>query len=258
MKNRGRISRMDGQPTRGGLAARAPGAWQDFFTFLRRPTLSDRAAGVSAAGFGAIARLFPLDLLLMVVLIGGLGALTLFGFELPEHALEQLELGAPILLFILVGAPVGEEILFRGWLSGRPGHVLALVSLVAGGALAYSAVQALPEPTGGLAALGLIVLAAALATGLLWGLRRRGAWSGFQRHFGWFYFASALGFAAIHLVNFGQGASVATLPLVLPQFVLGLILGYVRVQHGMWASILFHALHNAVFIGIVLAASSAA
>lgn len=249
---------MDGQPTRGGLAARVPAAWQGFFGFVRRPTLPDRAAGVGAAGFGAIARLFPLDLLLMVVLIGAIGALTLFGFELPEHALEQLEIGLPLIAFIIVGAPIGEEILFRGWLSGRPGHVLSLVALVAAGALALVAAGALSPPMGGLVALALIALGVALAVGLLWGFRRRPAWSWFQRHFAWFYFASALAFAAIHLFNFGQVASATALPLTLPQFVLALILGYVRVIHGLWASVLFHAMHNAVFIGMVLAASQAA
>lgn len=249
---------MDGQPTRGGLAARVPASWQGFSGFVRRPTLPDRAVGVSAEGFGAIARLFALDLLLMAVLLGAIGSLALFGLELPQHALEQLEIGPALIVFIVIGAPVGEEILFRGWLSGRPGHVLSLVALIALGTLASVAAGALPAPTGGLAALALIVLGAALAVVLLWRLRRRPAWQAFQRNFRWFYFASALAFAAIHLFNFGQGASAAMLPLTLPQFVLALILGYLRVKHGLWASIVLHALHNTVFIGIVLAASQAA
>ena len=47
------------------------------------------------------------------------------------------------------------------------------------------------------------------------------------------------------------------LPLVLPQFVIGAILGYTRVTYGLWASILLHALHNGAFISLVLLASSA-
>jgi membrane protease YdiL (CAAX protease family) len=47
------------------------------------------------------------------------------------------------------------------------------------------------------------------------------------------------------------------LPLTLPQFFLALILGYLRVNHGLWASMTFHALHNCVFIGLVLVAGGA-
>ncbi len=246
---------MDGQPTRGGLAARAPEVWQGFFAFLGRPVLPERVQGVGFSGLGSVARLFALDLLLMTLLLGGIAGLAALGIELPQHALEQLALGPELLVFILIGAPVAEEILFRGWLSGRPGHVFALLALIAGGAIAFVAAKSLAAPESGFAALAVVALAAAGAVLSLWFGRRRTAWPWFQRRFRWFYFASALAFAGIHLFNFGQGASAATLPLVLPQFVLGLILGYIRVIHGLWASVLLHALHNAVFIGIVLAAS---
>lgn len=232
-----------------------PAAWRGFWGFLRHPALPDRATGIGPAGFGAVARLFALDLLLMGLLIGSFGVLTLFGVELPEHALEQLEIGPVLIVFILVGAPIGEEILFRGWLSGRPGHVLALAALIGGAVLASVAVAVLSEAAGGLAAPGLLVAAVALAIALPWACRRRPAWAWFQRHFRWFYLGSALAFASIHLFNFGEGATALLLPLTLPQFVLGLILGYLRVRHGLWASMLLHALHNALFIGLVLAAT---
>ena len=248
---------MDGQPTRAGLAALVPAAWRGFFAFLLRPTLPDRAIGMAVAGFGAVARLFALDLLLMTLLIGGIALLTVLGLELPEHALENLELGPALIAFILIGAPIGEEVVFRSWLSGRPGHLGAMLLLALAGGGLLIATRA-DEPPTGVAALVGLVAGLALALLLLWRLRRRPAWGWFQRHFRWFYFASALAFAAIHLFNFGEGATAAMLPLVLPQLVLGLMLGYIRVIHGLWASVLLHALHNAVFIGLVLAASSAA
>lgn len=248
---------MDGQPTRGGLAARAPAAWRNFFGFLRRPTLPGRARGIRAAGLGAIARLFPLDLLLMALLIGGFAMLTVFGIELPKHALEGLELGPALIAFMLIGAPIGEEILFRGWLSGRPGHVFAVLALAAGAGIAFLAAGSLAAPASSLAAFAVAAPTAAVIVACLWLGRRKPAWAWFQRRFRWFYSASALAFAGIHLFNFGEGSAAALLPLTFPQFVLGLILGYIRVIHGLWASILLHALHNSVFVGLVLAASSA-
>lgn len=248
---------MDGQPTSGGMTARIPASWRAFGAFVRRPALPPRAAGSARAGLAAIARLYPLDILVMVGLIAAMGALTLVGFELPAHALESLEIGPLLIAFVVVGAPLGEEILFRGWLSGRPGHVFGLLIAIGGGGLAALAAQALPAPGAGFAALAGIALGTAGVVLSLWFGRSKPAWSWFERHFGWFYFASALAFASIHLVNFGA-ASAALLPLTLPQFFLGLMLGYLRVHYGLWAAILFHAAHNALFIGVVLAAGGAA
>ena len=88
--------------------------------------------------------------------------------------------------------------------------------------------------------------------------RRRDAPRWFQRHFRWFYYASALAFAAMHLTNFAGtgGPSPAQLPLVLPQLMLGLILGYLRVNRGLVAGAALHMLHNALFVGLMLAGAS--
>ena len=67
----------------------------------------------------------------------------------------------------------------------------------------------------------------------------------------------ALAFSLVHLFNFPADQLAMALPLVLPQFVIGAILGYTRVTYGLWASILLHALHNGAFISLVLLASSA-
>ena len=48
------------------------------------------------------------------------------------------------------------------------------------------------------------------------------------------------------------------LPLVLPQFILGAMLGYLRVHYGLWTAIALHMIHNGLIITIVLAASKAA
>ena len=75
----------------------------------------------------------------------------------------------------------------------------------------------------------------------------------FRRNFRWFYLGSALAFASVHLVNFSGGMALFLLPLTLPQLLLGLILGYARVQFGLWSCILLHAAHNALFLGLILA-----
>ena len=225
------------------------GTWKRFGAFVRRPELPQRPAGVHLAALPVLGKLFALDLLLMGVLIGIAAGATALGLEMPEHLLDQLELTTPLILFILVAAPLGEELIFRGWLSGRPGHVGAFVALLAA-AVGVTAGRMLGLPLVGLA---LLVAGVLVAIYLLWPKRGRPPMPFFARHFRWFYFGSALAFASIHLTNFTEGNALILLPLTLPQFLLGLILGYARVHFGLWASVLFHAAHNVLFVGLLLA-----
>jgi hypothetical protein len=90
------------------------------------------------------------------------------------------------------------------------------------------------------------LIAAVLALILL---RGRPPMRWFARAFPFFFWASTLGFALIHLLNYTEGALVVTLVLVLPQFVLGALLGYVRVHFGLIAAIALHAAHNFTLFG---------
>ena len=241
---------MSGQPTRAGWIGRVPGEWRAFASFLRNPVLPDRARISLLGSARALPPLFVLDMLLMAVVLGGIGTATALGLKLPEHMLNELQLSPGLVAFIVVGAPIAEEALFRGWLSGRPGHVLAVVALLAGGAM----MLVVPHPMVKLIGVagGLTAAIAALCT-----LRGRPALAWFQRHFRWFYYASALLFAAMHLTNFAAGGISPTfLPLVLPQFMLALVLGYIRVNYGLFTGAALHMLHNAAFAGLMLLGAS--
>lgn len=220
---------------------------------MRRPALPDRAAGPRLSTFRALIQLLALDLLLMAILIGGLAGLTALGVRLPGHLLEGLELSQALIAFIVIGAPLSEELVFRGWLSGRPGHVAATLTLLGAGLAAGVAWMTLPAPTAAFALMAIAVVGVAAAIALLWRKRGRPPMRWYARHFRWFYLLSTLAFASIHLTNFTEGNAALLLPLTLPQFLLGLILGYVRVSFGFWACILMHGVHNALFISLVLA-----
>ena len=250
---------MSGQPTRaglsadtanGGLIARAPYEWRSFARFLRQPTLPGRADISLKGSARALVPLFALDMLLMALVLGAIGVAAAMGLKLPEHMLDELALSPVLIGFIVVGAPIAEETLFRGWLSGRPGHIAAVLLLLVGGGAFLFASGPVAKVAGAAAAL----LLAGVAL-FVW--RKRPALAWFQRHFRWFYGASALLFAGMHLTNFaGQGASPAMLPLVLPQFVLALILGYLRVHRGLATGMALHMLHNSVFAGLMLVGAS--
>lgn len=67
-----------------------------------------------------------------------------------------------------------------------------------------------------------------------------------------FFIAGMFGF--IHIYNYGEGGFEwwMTPFIVIPQFVLGLVLGFVRLRIGLWASILMHAMNNAIPMSLLL------
>lgn len=245
---------MSGQPTRAGWSVPAPASWRQWAWFVRRPVLPDRAETGVAGGLKVVLPLLGLDLALMALLLGAIGAAFALGFEMPRHMLGGMKLTPVLMAMFVVVLPVGEEIAFRGWLSGRSGHIAGSAAFVAALAMLAMASRNADSAAGlpwSLGAIAMVLVAALLA----FLLRGRPPLRAFQRRFAWFYWASALGFAAVHLTNFAA-ASPAMLPLVLPQFALALILGYLRVTRGLWTSMLLHVLHNGVFVAVMLAGGS--
>jgi membrane protease YdiL (CAAX protease family) len=231
-----------------GLARWIPAEWRDFAAFLRRPALPQQVTGIRLAALGATLRLFGLDLLLMGLLIAIAALATALGFHLPENAIDSLDLGPLWLTIIIVVAPIAEELVFRSWLSGRPGHVTAAIAMLIGIALpVISGPQGHP-----ILLFGSVAIAVVVALGLLFWLRGRPPFPWFGRHLAWFYAASALLFASAHLANYTQGASLVLLVLVVPQLIAGLILGYARITYGLWSDILLHMLHNGLLISLVV------
>lgn len=65
-------------------------------------------------------------------------------------------------------------------------------------------------------------------------------------NFGFPFYLTAGLFAIIHLTNISMPQEKWYLGplLVLPQLILGLLFGYVRVRNNIWASVFCHVLHN--------------
>ncbi len=225
--------------------------------FLRRPALPPRLGIGAAAAWRRTWRLYLLDMIAMVALMTCLVAvLAITGLELPDNALSDLELSWEVVALVVLGAPIGEELVFRGWLSGRARHLLAipaaLVGIGAGVAIAAS------ETDGaGMGTLAVCALFAALATYLLWSGRTKPPVRWFAWAFPLFFWLSTAAFALVHLLNYKDGNAIYLLPLVLPQLVLGTLLGYLRVTAGLVWNIALHAMHNATALGVVALATAA-
>ena len=232
-------------------APSARAEWTAFRRFLARPRLPERAAPFSGSSLAAILRMFGLDILLMAALALIAGAVMATGFELPDTALAGMEITPWLAFAVVAGAPFLEEIVFRGWLSGRPGHVLAIAIIAVGIVILTQTSLTRSDGPVNLKAIGTSLAMFAGAGFALFALRGRGAMDWFQRAFPLFFWLSTLAFACVHLFNFDEGALWVLLPLVLPQFVLGSILGYLRVNYGLWSSMVLHALHNGTALGLV-------
>ena len=229
--------------------------WNGYFSFVRSPRLPEHGAANFRGGLAALPRMVALDIAAMMVLVGIAFLVVALGVELPSTALAGLEIDWQLAFTIVIFAPLTEELAFRGWLSGKPGHVLALLLVLGGGvAAAMLAVGATGEAAtlrAGLAVIAAIVLAAIS----IFVLRGRPAMRWFSAIFPALFWLSTAAFASIHLFNYEEGSLLPLLPLVLPQFILGTILAYMRVNYGLWTCIVLHAIHNGLIISAVAAAS---
>lgn len=244
----------DGPPA-DASAAPAPtmlGEWRRLGAFLKRPTLDVRAQDGSP--LTVLARIFALDLAIMFALITVAGIVVALGVELPETALANMEFTPTLIALVVLGAPALEELVFRGWLPGRPSQLLLIGGLIGAAILmGMGASSTDPLPILQIAAVGVVLVAIVLAIVLI----RRATPKIYARAFPVFFWLSTLAFALVHLANFEEGGALL-LALILPQFVLGALLGYIRVRIGLWAAIVMHSVHNATAIGIAALASSAA
>ena len=231
----------------------APEQWRHYANFLRRPQLPDQIAGFRPA-FSAILRMLALDLAIMVVLLSAVLLVVLLGVELPDNALNELEMTPVVIASIVIIAPLLEEIGFRSWLSGRPRYLVFIpIMLIAAGAAAAIGVSNTGEEAahGTAIALGSGLVLGIIAALILW---KRPPMRWFRAIFPFAFWISAAAFALIHIFNYQEGDWYALLPLVLPQFVLGSICAYLRVHHGLWSAMLMHALHNGIIVLFVLSA----
>lgn len=219
---------------------RLPVAWCEYVNYLRRP-IHDQPSGLRAPGaWQTVGAMWLLDVLGLIVLLLVLNA-YMAGTGLPgPDAFEKFPKQWLLPTVVLV-APVAEEVLFRGWLSGRPralwliGCALALVG----------AIMLLPLEGMGRGAVALAIL---LAMPLGWFLlmkRQTPGW--FVRVFPALFWVTALVFGLVHLSNYPQLTPLA-LPLILPQIWAGLIFGFLRMRVGLVAGMMTHGAANLIAI----------
>ena len=220
---------------------------RDMAAYFARPRLVG-PSGLSAPG--ALGKALLLLAFHLVVLLGVLSPLlglwqSAMGLPAPE-AFGAVPKAWLVPLVVLI-APLGEEIVFRGWLTGRVRALWLLGCALAAGALLAMVNYHVAEVPASFGVVGMGLIA---PIGW-WLLRRRGVPGWFEAAFPVVVWLSILIFGLLHLTNYPQ-LSWALLPMILPQLWAGLVLTYARMRIGLMASILIHAAANGTAITLAL------
>lgn len=156
-----------------------------------------------------------------------------------------------IILFAVILAPLWEEAVFRLPLRYTPINLAIPFGL--GLMLIVSSLTA-TSPLPPIARVSLLAAVVTLAVVLwLWlkELNSQPIHTFYERWIGLLFYGLALAFGLIHVSNFTslrvQALLLAPL-LVLPQTVIGVFLGFIRLQYGFWWAVLTHGFHNACAI----------
>ncbi len=219
----------------------------DAARFMLRPTPHGAPLPWGSALLLALGIVFALDLALDTLAAWLTALADSYAPFLPAERAEDTTLAEDLFGYLLL-APVLEELVYRGWLTGRTAALRFAVYGFAAEALLFAALfmdEGLATPVA-LAAVGLV-----LAGLLHWLMTRERdtavpAW--FTRHFHWFVWGSTLLFGLMHLGNYEALSSPWGVLVVLPQTIGGLLLAYTRTRLGLRAAMLHHALYNALYL----------
>ena len=197
----------------------------DLAKFLKHP--SEKSSINQSTSFKV--KTFLLFFVFEIVIINAIGPLMdivtqWFNVDVGSHKiLELLNNSSYLVLFfsVAVFAPLVEEFIFRFPLRYRRNYLLLFfVSIIK--------LTRLVKPV----------------------TLHRFFYKNWHKFYGFVFYLSAILFGAVHLQNFSNWRNLFfILPiLVMPQFILGIFLGYLRVKFGIWWAVMLHAIHNFVLV----------
>jgi hypothetical protein len=207
--------------------------------------------------------------LIVVFVVGIIVSIALFiyDYDMAEHAIFEFILDQPIYLFAflaLIWAPFFEEMIFRLGLKYSPFRfgfsigfififIFNTVNKYCGSCFEiFSSWYAGDQVILKLILQISIILLIGFGLGYLFKQKanQEKIKNFYQKKFIYIFFASAAIFSGMHLFNFIDVGKIWFLAplIVLPQFALALMLGFVRMKYGLHWAVFNHVLHNAVLI----------
>lgn len=211
-------------------------------------------------------------LLMLALLLGGVfDRILLHAFHWPLHSVQLGFLGHPswAAAAVLLAAPALEELGFRAFLCAAPKLVFTGLAFFSAYVylFIYENVTPVAIPMAPASVLARyahafwIILPAGAISLLLYRYRREAVLEFFRRRAGWVFWTSCIVFAAGHSRLYSNGFEWWGFALVMPQFLAGVGLAYLRTGFGLRWSIVSHYAIDIPFVGLgwlyTLAASSA-
>lgn len=219
----------------------------DAARFILRPTPVGAPLPWGRAALAALAAVFAFDLVLDFLAVELTALLDAGGGFLPEPIEQDTTLAEDLFGYLLL-APVLEELVYRGWLTGRVAALRFAVYGFAAEALLFASLFAAPDMAMPLALAGVGIVFAGLVHWSLTRTRDTAVPAWFTRHFHWIVWGSSLLFGLVHLGNFAPLTHPLGVLVVLPHTIGGLLLAYTRTRLGLGAAMAHHAAYNAIFL----------
>jgi len=249
----------------------------DIYEFLKWPDRQIERLPLDLESFARLVGVHYLFLLAAVVILS-IGNFV-FSIDQLDHSIEDLIDNASPVMFIFylaVLAPILEEIIFRFPLRFRRGSlfivlmILTLLAYFIAASYMNPNLHLLPEES--LASLqesgfvpnisAIFISTLVFTLGLLMiflmtishrTLENIGRL--IDRLFPYIFYASAMIFGYVHFSNFTGDMKWFWIPLlIIPQFMMGLVMGYARLRFGMLSNIMLHAVNNLI-PGLVMLAT---
>lgn len=221
---------------------------RELIAFLRFPQVMAPAGLRSGASWRMLTLLTVLQVAGLVLVVLPVISFWQSRFALPApDAFGKLP-AAWMVPVTLLGAPLLEEVIFRGWQTGRPRALWLLGCLVAFAGLVMAAPKLPPLAVAGL----LVALLLATLAGWLWLRKRAEPPHLYLAAYPAVFWLVVVSFAAAHLTNY-PSISLLALPMVLPQLWAAALLGFTRQRLGLPAAILQHACSNAASLLLAMA-----
>lgn len=226
-------------------------ATKDFIGFLRNPQFTTESD--DSLEFATLTLLYVFIFFLIIVVSSPL--MILVGVNDMQHSIDALMDSVSIWGFIfltVIGAPIIEELIFR-WHLRRPIVLILMICMAFSAGAAYLFVQDILNLLqvsiiiGFFIALGLLFFYSKVVRIFLDMI--------YRKHFAIVFYLTVVTFAGVHLTNFSELDNLYVAPiLILPQAMVALFLGYVRMKKNILWSIYFHAFHNMIPISLFLIA----
>lgn len=223
---------------------------RDMFTYLRRPEIQAQRRKFTPDAFLDLVKLLGFSFLTLIfagIVMGVIFQVAGVTMPPPTDDFTQMMNQANFIFLAAIAAPLIEETLFRAWLGARWGVLIAAPLLFCAAALLVIMRADMAAFNIKLLAVMFVIGAAGLYISRYAALRKRPEVldTAVKTVFPYAFWGSCLAFGLMHLANYEAGDMGLLLPLaVLPQFLIGVILGFVRMRFGLLSAMGFHGAYN--------------